>query len=238
MCGDERDPGKCLDVGDQGGPVGDSAFERARGLGGRQGGSAVDTPHHGGLLPGHIGVVGLDHLDRQRRRVLGQGTADACRRAGVGEVDVAVCGSGDRGGEGESVQYEVGPGAQQPAVLHRPGLALLAVRHHDGHAAAVPYGRELDGGRESRSAAAEQTGVGDQVEQLHRVGGVAVSAGGGVRLGIFRDFGGRAEQGAGSTGHQGPDTGGVRGRRYAPELAGSWRVAGRRASQWMGLRRT
>ena len=171
--GARRQIGQRLDVAHQCGKTRHTLFERSRGLVRRLGRAAVEDTHRRGLLAGH--VARLDRHDADREPVehggvdFGQRRLDRLGGPPIGDVDVGASRVDHPRGEPAARRAPGAVGAQQPPVLDRRRLALLAVGDDNRAAAAtavVANGAQLDGQRERRAAAAEQSGQIDLAQQV------------------------------------------------------------------------
>lgn len=142
----------------------------------------------------HLAQCGVDRLGRRR----------------IGDVDVGVLGADHKGGQPGTVEHQMRPVAQQPAVLDRGRLALLAVGDQHGVAPrdrGRAYGPQLHREREGGTASAPNAGRPNLVEQGRGIVERRIAAAGAV-LRVILDSGAGGEQ---SRGGAGPDADGETG---------------------------
>ncbi len=127
----ERQIGQRLDIAHHRGKTRHALFEWAWGLVSRLGRAAVEDADRRGLLACHIGRFDRDHADRQpveQRAVdFGQCRLDSFGRPSIGDVDVGASRLDHPRRQPEPVEDQVRTMSQQPSVLDRRRLALLAV---------------------------------------------------------------------------------------------------------------
>ena len=157
---DERDVGQRLDVLDERRAPAHASFIGPRRHEGRLGGPAVQPLHEGGLLAGHEAVGRRDELESRLAAgagALGDRAGEApvrARRAAVDRDHDRAC-TDARCRRRGAVEHEVRVDPHQQAVLVACGLALDAVRDHDGRTPGR-HGRQLEVRREAGAATASQ----------------------------------------------------------------------------------
>ena len=128
--------GQSLDVLDQGGPATHAPYtDRLKTDERRDGGSAVQRAHHGGLLTGDESIRGADHLDLHGVQTMAPPRLDSpfdavceARRDVDNDPRRSECCRSRRG----PVEDEMGHTRQEERVLRTGRLPFGAVGHHHG----------------------------------------------------------------------------------------------------------